>query len=266
MSLAAEPTEDAMLLRDDRDGVAWLTLNRPGAYNALSLDLITALQESFDAIAEDRAIKVVVLRGAGRGFCAGHDLHQMRANKSEHYYKKVFAACSRMMVTITKLPQPVIGCVHGIATAAGLQLLSTCDLAIAEENARFGTPGVNIGLFCSTPMVAVSRKVQRKKMMEMLLTGEMLDVEGALEQGLINKAVPADRLEDAVAELAAKIVSKSPAVVKIGKQAFYRQLEMPLEDAYAYTSAVMTENMFFEDAAEGMTAFIEKRPPVWKGK
>ena len=218
MSLAAETTEDAMLIRDDRDGVAWLTLNRPDAYNALSLDLITALQETFDAIAEDRSVKVVVLRGAGKGFCAGHDLRQMRANKSEPYYKTVFAACSKMMVTITKLPQPVIGCVHGIATAAGLQLLATCDLAIADESARFGTPGVNIGLFCSTPMVAVSRKVQRKKMMEMLLTGEMLDTEGALEQGLINRAVPADELEAAVAELAAKIVSKSPAVVKIGNR------------------------------------------------
>lgn len=266
MSLAAETTEEAVLLRDDRDGVAWLTLNRPSAYNALSLDLITALREMFDAIAEDRSVKVVVLRGAGKGFCAGHDMKQMRANKSEPYYKEVFAACSAMMVTITKLPQPVIGCVHGIATAAGLQLLATCDLAVADENSRFGTPGVNIGLFCSTPMVAISRKVQRKKMMEMLLTGEMLDAEGALEQGLINKAVPTEQLEDAVAELAAKIVSKSPAVVKIGKQAFYRQLEMPLEDAYAYASAVMTENMFFEDADEGMSAFIDKRPPVWKGR
>jgi enoyl-CoA hydratase/carnithine racemase len=266
MSLAVEDTTDAFVLREDRDGVAWLTLNRPGAYNALSTELIGALQDSLDAIADDRSVKVVVLRGAGKGFCAGHDLKQMRDNRSEPYYKAVFASCSKMMMTLTELPQPVIGCAHGIATAAGLQLLASCDLAIADTNTRFGTPGVNIGLFCSTPMVAVSRKVQRKKMMEMLLTGDMLDTDGALEQGLINKAVPVDQLEDAVAELAAKIVSKSPAVVKIGKQAFYKQLEMPLADAYAFTSEVMTHNMLIEDADEGMSAFIEKRAPVWKGK
>ena len=266
MSLALEATVDGFVLREDRGGVAWLTLNRPGAYNALSTELIEAMQDTLDAIAEDRSVKVVVIRGAGKGFCAGHDLKQMRANGSEPYYKAVFASCSKMMMSLMELPQPVIGCVHGIATAAGLQLLASCDLAIADETARFGTPGVDIGLFCSTPMVAVSRKVQRKKMMEMLLTGEMLDAGGALDQGLINKAVPADQLESAVAELAAKIVSKSPAVVKIGKQAFYKQLEMPLADAYAFTSEVMTHNMLIEDATEGMNAFIEKRSPVWKGR
>jgi enoyl-CoA hydratase/carnithine racemase len=266
MSLAAEAAQEAYVLRDDRDGVAWLTLNRPNAYNALSTEMIAAVQEAMDAIADDRSVKVIVLRGAGKGFCAGHDLKQMQANRSEPYYRAVFASCSKMMMSLMALPQPVIGCVHGIATAAGLQLLASCDLAVADESARFGTPGVNIGLFCSTPMVAVSRKVQRKKMLEMLLTGEMLDAEGALDQGLINKAVPADQLEGAVAELAAKIVSKSPAVVKIGKQAFYKQLEMPLEDAYAFTSDVMTHNMLIDDATEGMAAFIEKRTPVWKGK
>ncbi len=266
MSLAAETAAEPVVLREDRDHVAWLTLNRPGAYNALSTEMIAGLQEALDAIAEDRSVKVVVLRGAGKGFCAGHDLKQMRANRSEPYYKAVFASCSKMMMTLVDLPQPVIAAVHGIATAAGLQLMASCDLAVAEENARFGTPGVNIGLFCSTPMVAVSRKVQRKKMMEMLLTGETLDTTEALAQGLLNRVVPVDQLESAAAELAAKIVSKSPAVVKIGKQAFYKQLEMPLADAYAYTSEVMTQNMFFDDATEGMTAFIDKRPPVWKGR
>jgi enoyl-CoA hydratase/carnithine racemase len=266
MSLAVETSVEPVVLRGDRDGIAWLTLNRPSAYNALSTELIAAMRESLDAIAEDRSIKVVVLRGAGKGFCAGHDMKQMQANRSEPYYKGVFAACSKMMMSLLELPQPVIGCVHGIATAAGLQLLASCDLAVADENARFGTPGVNIGLFCSTPMVAISRKVQRKKMMEMLLTGEMLDTDAALDQGLINKAVPADQLEDAVTALAAKIISKSPAVVKIGKQAFYKQLEMPLADAYAFTSEVMTRNMMIDDATEGMSAFTEKRAPVWKGR
>jgi enoyl-CoA hydratase/carnithine racemase len=265
MSLAVEATAESYVLREDRDGVAWLTLNRPSAYNALSTELIEAMQETVDAIADDRSVKIVVIRGAGKGFCAGHDMRQMQANRSEPYYNAVFSACSKMMMSLMELPQPVIGCVHGIATAAGLQLLASCDLAVADETARFGTPGVNIGLFCSTPMVAVSRKVQRKKMMEMLLTGEMLDANGALEQGLINKAVPADQLETAVLDLAAKILSKSPAVVKIGKQAFYKQLDMPLADAYAFASAVMTHNMLIDDATEGMNAFLEKRAPVWKG-
>ncbi|MDE0807747.1 MAG: enoyl-CoA hydratase [Alphaproteobacteria bacterium] len=266
MSLAVETSAETYVLREDRYGVAWLTLNRPHAYNALSVELIAAMQESLNAIAVDSSVKVVVLRGAGKGFCAGHDLKQMQANRSEAYYKSVFASCSKMMMSLMELPQPVIGCVHGIATAAGLQLLASCDLAVAEKNTRFGTPGVNIGLFCSTPMVAVSRKVQRKKMMEMLLTGEMLDTSAALDQGLINKAVPTDQLESVVSELAAKIVAKSPAVVKIGKQAFYKQLEMPLADAYAFTSQVMTQNMMIDDATEGMSAFTEKRAPVWKGK
>lgn len=265
MSLAVEANVEAVVLREDRDGVGWLTLNRPNAYNALSTEVIAAMQENLDAIADDRSIKVVAIRGAGKGFCAGHDLKQMQANRSEAYYKSVFASCSRMMMSLMELPQPVIACVHGIATAAGCQLVASCDLAIADETARFGTPGVNIGLFCSTPMVAISRKVQRKKMLEMLLTGEMLDSAEAINQGLINRAVPADQLEGAVMELAAKIISKSPLVVKIGKEAFYKQLEMPLADAYAYTSEVMTRNMLIDDATEGMTAFREKRTPNWKG-
>jgi enoyl-CoA hydratase/carnithine racemase len=266
MSVAAIETVEQLVLREDRAETAWLTMNRPSAYNALSSELIAALQNTLDDIAEDPSIKVVVIRGAGKGFSAGHDMKQMQAHRSEAYFKTVFTSCSRMMLSIIKLPQPVIACVHGIATAAGLQLVATCDLAIAEGNTRFSTPGVNIGLFCSTPMVAISRKVQRKKMLEMLLTGEMLDATTALEQGLINRVVPAHQLEAAVAEMAAKIVSKSPLVVKMGKEAFYRQLEMPLADAYTYTSEVMTQNMLVQDATEGMTAFMEKRAPVWKGK
>jgi len=267
MSLAQSITEGAdLVLREDRAGVAWLTLNRPDAYNALSTELMTALQTTVDAIATDASVKAVVLSGAGKGFCAGHDLKQMRENRSEPYYKAVFAQCSKLMQSINALPQPVIARVHGIATAAGCQLVATADLAVAAEDARFGTPGVNIGLFCSTPMVAVSRNVPRKHVMEMLLTGEMIDAETAVSHGLINRAVPSGTLDDAVGELAAKIVSKSPLVLKIGKEAFYRQVEMPLDEAYAYTSEVMTRNMLARDAEEGMTAFVEKRTPVWTGE
>ena len=267
MSLASPMTEgDALVLREDRAGVAWITLNRPDAYNALSTELMTALQETLDDIAGDASVKAVVLSGAGKGFCAGHDLKQMRENRSEPYYKAVFAQCSRMMQTIIALPQPVIARVHGIATAAGCQLVATADLAIAAKDAKFGTPGVNIGLFCSTPMVAVSRNVPRKHMMEMLLTGEMIDAETAVAHGLINRAVPAGDLDAAVTELAAKILSKSPLVLKIGKEAFYRQVEMPLSEAYAYTSEVMTRNMLARDAEEGMAAFVEKRDPIWTGE
>ncbi|MBO6562654.1 MAG: enoyl-CoA hydratase [Nisaea sp.] len=262
----AEELDSALVLRRDADGIAHLTLNRPRAYNALSLGLMAALQEELDAIASDRSVKVVVLGGAGKGFCAGHDLREMRSRTDSAFHEQVFAACSKLMLTITHLPQPVIARVHGIATAAGCQLVATADLAIAAENTRFGTPGVNIGLFCSTPMVAVSRAVPRKQVMEMLLTGEMIDAETAIQHGLINKAVPEAELDNAVAEMAGKIASKSPLVLKTGKAAFYRQLEMPLGEAYEYTSKVMVENMQARDAAEGIDAFIEKRSPKWTGE
>ena len=252
------------LLRRDAAGVARLTLNRPGAYNALSSGLMAALQDELDAIAGDRAVKAVVIAGAGRGFCAGHDLKELRADPSEAFYRRLFQQCSRLMLTITRLPQPVIARVHGIASAAGCQLVATCDLAVAAADARFATPGVNIGLFCSTPMVAVSRAIGRKQVMEMLLTGDLVDAATARDWGLVNRVVPADRLDAEVAALAGKILAKSPKVLAIGKEAFYRQAEMGLDDAYAYTAEVMTRNMLADDAAEGIDAFIAKRPPVWK--
>ena len=266
MRHGTQPESAPAIERHDRDGVAWITMTRPDAYNALSNDLIAALLDSLNDIAGDPTVKAVIISGAGKGFCAGHDLKEMRTNRSESFYKALFEHCSTLMQAIITLPQPVIARVHGIATAAGCQLVATCDLAIASDNARFATPGVNIGLFCSTPMVAVSRKVPRKKMMEMLLTGDMIDAATAVDYGLINRAVPPADLDQAVSELAAKIVAKSPLVLKIGKEAFYRQIEMPLADAYAYTGTVMTRNMLARDAEEGISAFIEKRPPVWKGE
>lgn len=257
---------EPIYLRDDADGVATVTLNRPNQRNALSCDLMAALLEEFERIHEDSNVRVVVLAANGPGFCAGHDLKEIRANTSEHFYAELFALCSKLMLRIVTLRQPVIARVHGVATAAGCQLVASCDLAIAEDTARFATPGVNIGLFCSTPMVALSRNVGRKQAMEMLLTGDMVSAEDAISFGLINKAVPADQLDAAVAEMAGKIASKSPLTLAIGKEAFYRQLEMGIEDAYGYASEVMTRNMLAKDAAEGIDAFIEKRHPVWRGE
>ena len=254
-----------LLLREDRDRVAWLTLNRPAARNALSVALMSALESALESIAADRSVHAVVLSGAGPGFCSGHDLKEMRANASCEATAAVFAQCSRMMQAIVVLPQPVIACVHGIATAAGCQLVATCDLAIAADTARFQTPGVNLGLFCSTPMVALTRAVGRKQAMEMLLTGETADAAHAKAIGLVNRVVPEAGLRDAVAALAERIASKSPLTVAIGKEAFYRQTEMPLAEAYAYATEVMTRNMMARDAAEGIDAFLEKRAPVWTG-
>jgi len=260
------PANDAILLRRDVDGIAWLTLNRPAARNALSVVLMTALQDALDAIARDSAVKVVVIAGNGPGFCAGHDLREMRANPGRQHYQAVFGQCARLMTSIVRLPKPVIARVHGIATAAGCQLVASCDLAVAATDARFATPGVNIGLFCSTPMVALSRAVPRKAAMEMLLTGEMIGADEAQRLGLLNRVVPADRLDDAVTELAHTIAAKSPLVVKIGKEAFYRQAELGLDAAYAYTSEVMVANMMARDAEEGIDAFLQKRPPHWENR
>lgn len=257
---------DDTLLRSDNDGVATLTLNRPAARNALSTGLMAALQGELDAIAKDTAIRVVVIAANGPAFCAGHDLREVRATPKRAAYEALFAQCSALMLSITRLPQPVIARVHAIATAAGCQLVATCDLAVAAESARFATPGVNIGLFCSTPMVAVSRNLGRKQTMEMLLTGEMINAEVACAGGLINKAVPEDDLDAAVDAYCRQIASKSPFTLKIGKEAFYRQLEMPLEDAYTYASEVMVSNMLARDAEEGIDAFLEKRDPEWTGE
>ncbi|RDD61258.1 enoyl-CoA hydratase [Ferruginivarius sediminum] len=263
-TVAAEQSED-LVLREDSEGIARLTLNRPKQYNALSLAMMQAVRRELERIGEDASIKAVIIEGAGRGFCAGHDLRELRGEVSRDFYKQVFDTCCAMMMAVTNLPQPVIAKVHGIATAAGCQLVATCDLAVTEETARFATPGVNIGLFCSTPMVALSRNVPRKRAMQMLLTGEMIEAPTAAEWGLVNKAVPEDELEDAVMGFARAVASKSPHVLKIGKRAFYEQLDVGLSEAYRQTSEVMTENMLARDAAEGIDAFLEKREPTWQG-
>ncbi len=256
---------DPILTRRDAGGIATLTLNRPAARNALSVALMTELEGALAAIAADASVKVVVLAAAGPAFCAGHDLKEMRALTGRDEVAAVFALCSRVMTAVVRLPQPVIAKVHAMATAAGCQLVASCDLAYASTEAKFATPGVNIGLFCSTPMVALSRAVGRKQAMEMLLSGVPVDAVTAERWGLVNRVVPAEALDGAVAEMAGLIAAKSPYTLKVGKEAFYRQLEMGLDDAYAHASQVMTENMLAMDAAEGIDAFLEKRPPVWRG-
>ena len=265
-ALANAAAAEALVLREDDDGIARLTLNRPKARNALSLELMEELQAAIDAVADDDTVKIVVIAGAGPGFCAGHDLKELRTHPDRAFHERVFTICGKLMQSIMRLPKPVIARVHGIATAAGCQLVATCDLAVASEDALFATPGVNIGLFCSTPMVALGRNVSRKQAMEMLLTGEMVDAVEARRMGLINRVAPADGLDEAVAELAGAIAAKSPLILKIGKEAFYRQLEMHVAEAYDYTAEVMTRNMMTADAEEGIDSFIEKREPVWRGE
>jgi enoyl-CoA hydratase/carnithine racemase len=245
--------------------IARVTMNRPDKRNALSLAHMQELTECFKAIGEVREVQVVVLAGNGPAFCAGHDLSEMIGRDPETY-RHIFDACCELMETVQSIPQPVIAQVHATATAAGCQLVATCDLVVASEEARFATPGVRIGLFCSTPMVALSRAVGQKKAMEMLLTGDFISAEEALAEGLVNRAVPAEELEAQTRKLAEKICEASPLVVGVGKQAFYRQVEMPVEQAYAYTKEVMSFNASFADAQEGMCAFLEKRKPEWKGR
>jgi enoyl-CoA hydratase/carnithine racemase len=257
---------EPLVLRRDEAGVVWLTLNRPTARNALSVALMSDLQAALIAVAKDPSARVVVIAGAGPGFCAGHDLREIRANPGKQYYEAVFAQCSRLMTSIVRLPKPVIARVHGVATAAGCQLVASCDLAVASDDARFATPGVNIGLFCSTPMVALSRAVGRKQVMEMLLTGELIGAEQARQWGLINRVVPAAKLDEAVTALARDIAAKSPFTLAIGKEAFYRQAELGLDAAYAFASEVMTRNMMARDAVEGVDAFLQKRAPIWEGR
>lgn len=255
--------DETVLLRTDSGGVATLTLNRPEARNALSRDLIDALKDAIDAIAGDGAVRVVVIAANGPAFCAGHDMREMRANPDLDEYEELFAASSALMKAILGLPQPVIARVQATATAAGCQLVATCDLAVASAEATFATPGVNIGLFCSTPMVALSRNAPRKQTMEMLLTGEAMDAETARGYGLVNRVVPPEALDEAVSDLARTIISKPPMTLALGKEAFYRQLEMGISDAYAFTGKVMANNMMNREAAEGIDAFLEKRPPDW---
>jgi len=261
----SEGAEAPVLLRAVGDGVARLTLNRPAARNALSIGLMAALDDALVAAEADPAVRVVVIGANGPAFCAGHDLREVRADGSEAAMRALFTQCSALMQRIVGLTKPVIARVHGVATAAGCQLVATCDLAIVAETARFATPGVNIGLFCSTPMVALSRNVGRKAAMEMLLTGDLLDAIKAREIGLVNRVVPEAELDAVVDALAGQIAAKSPLTLAIGKEAFYRQAEMPLAEAYAYAAEVMTRNMMARDAGEGIDAFLARRPAVWTG-
>jgi enoyl-CoA hydratase/carnithine racemase len=255
----------ALLLHREENGVAWLTLNRPAARNALSLALMEELHAALDAAAVVPDVKVVVLAGAGPAFCAGHDLRELRADPSRDAYEHVFSRCAALMLRIVRLPKPVIARVHGVATAAGCQLVASCDLEVAAETARFATPGVNIGLFCSTPMVALTRAIGRKAAMEMLLTGEPVPAEEARRLGLVNRVVQEAALDETVQALAAAIAAKSPLALAIGKEAFHRQADMGLEAAYRYAAEVMTGNMLARDAAEGIDAFLTRRTPVWIG-
>jgi enoyl-CoA hydratase/carnithine racemase len=266
MSAPEAKVEAPYLLKEQQGGVLTLTLHRGERFNPLSCAMIAALQTELDAVAADSSVRVLVLAAAGKGFCAGHDLKEMRSHPDKAWQRKLFDDCSRMMVTLTRLPQPVIARVHGIATAAGCQLVSMCDLAVASEQAKFALPGVNIGVFCSTPAVGVARNVARKHAMEMLLTGEWVEARRALEWGLVNSVVPAAQLDAEVARLSDLISAKSPAVIALGKQAFYRQLEHGLESAYAAAGETMACNMLYEDAAEGVDAFLQKRAPEWRNR
>jgi enoyl-CoA hydratase/carnithine racemase len=266
------PASSLLLLREDlAGGVAVLTLNRPQTRNSLSEAMLEALGDAITAIAHDRRVRVVVLAANGPAFSAGHDLkelarHRTDSDRGRAYFKQIMGACSALMQQIVTLPQPVIAAVQGIATAAGCQLVASCDLAVAARTAKFATPGVNIGLFCSTPMVALSRNVARKHAMEMLLTGEMISAEHAERIGLVNRVVAPGGEREAAIKLAKEIAAKSALTVKIGKEAFYRQAEMPLAEAYKYASEVMVENMLARDAGEGIGAFIEKRQPKWEDR
>ena len=259
-------TSDKPLLVNNENSIVTLTLNRPDKFNALSEQLLDALLVELQAVKADASIAVVVIAANGKAFCAGHDLKQMRQNHGTDYYGDLFETCSRMMQLITELPQPVIACVNGMATAAGCQLVATCDMAVAAEGAQFGVSGVNLGLFCSTPSVALSRVISRKRAFEMLTTGEFIDAATAADWGLINRAVPAAGLDAEITRLTDSIMAKSPVPVKMGKALFYRQLTAPIAAAYEDAGETMACNMMTHDAVEGIDAFIEKRKPVWRGE
>ena len=254
------------ILQGSNSGITRLKLNDPGSYNSLSSNMLKSLISRFKDLDKDQKTRVIIIEGSGKGFSAGHNLKEVKSLKGKPNYKKLFELCSQLMMVIINCNKPVIAKVHGAAFAAGCQLVATCDLALSTDDAIFSTPGVNIGLFCSTPMVALSRNVTRKKAMKMLLTGDPVNAKQAKDIGLINDHFSHDHLEDEVLKLAENISSKSMKVVKIGKKAFYKQLEMPIDKAYKYTSQVMSENMMALDAREGISAFIEKRKPIWKDK
>ncbi len=258
-----------ILLRDDQDDIAHLTLNAPDRLNALSDAMLAALQAQIDSLKDDSSIRAVVISGAGKGFCGGHDIREMTAARKagdggKAAFQDLFARCTSVMMGLQALPQPVIAQVHGVAAAAGCQLVASCDLAIAATGTRFGVNGVNIGLFCSTPMVALTRNIPRKQAFEMLTTGDLIDADRAADLGLINRAVPPEDLASEARKLATTIAAKLDVAVSIGKRAFYEQLQMPTDEAYAYTSEIIVWNLLHADTAEGMEAFIEKRAPDWK--
>ena len=260
-------TGEPFVLTTLENGIATLTLNRPQWFNPLSSQMIAAIQAELDAIGSDASVRVVILAAEGKGFCAGHDLKEMRAHTGDKDWQQgLFDACSRMMIALTEIPQPVIARVQGIATAAGCQLVSMCDLAIAADTATFAMPGVNIGVFCSTPAVGVVRNIGRKQAMEMLLTGEPIDAATAQSWGLVNRAVPSSRLDAEIRRFTDIILSRSSATIRFGKQAFYRQIDRPLAAAYDIASEVMACNMLLDDAAEGIDALLQKRPASWSGR
>lgn len=264
MPAPAQPmTNEPVLLRHDQAGVSRLTLNRPTHFNALSEALLAAIQDNLDTIKNDSSIRVVVIAGSGKAFCAGHDLKEMRSKPDKTYYRELFNRCSRMMQTLSALPQPVIASVHGVAAAAGCQLVAACDLAVASSDAKFATSGINVGLFCSTPAVPLSRAVGRKAAFEMLLTGDFIDAKTAMEWGLINRVVATADLDSTVDDLAQRIARHSRVATSTGKKMFYRQLEKNQADAYSYAAEVMADNMMAEDVGIGIDAFIAKKKPSW---
>lgn len=265
-NVARERTHEALLLRRDDGGITTLTLNRPDQYNAISTGLLFELQKAVDAIARDPSIRVVVIAGAGKAFCAGHDLKEIREHHNRRFVKDVFERCGHFMVTLTRMPQPVIARVHGPAFAAGCQLVAQCDLAVASTDATFATSGVKFGLFCNTPGVSLARNVSRKQAMEMLLTGEPINAQTALARGLVNRVAPPEKLDEEVARLTQSILDKTPVAVAAGKRLFYQQVESGLVQAYELASEAMVCNALTEDALEGIDAFTEKRKPRWKGK
>jgi enoyl-CoA hydratase/carnithine racemase len=267
MMAQAQVDDRPLVLRDQEAGVLTLTLNRGERFNPLSSAMIAAIAADLRAIADDPTVRVVILAAGGKGFCAGHDLKEMRHHAGDKQWQRdLFDQCGRMMMSLTTLPQPVIARVHGIATAAGCQLVSMCDLAVAADSATFALPGVNMGVFCSTPAVGVARNVGRKRAMELLLTGEPIDAHTALAWGLVNRVVSQAALDEEIRHFTAIILARSPATIRLGKQAFYQQVERPLEDAYSMMSETMACNLLLDDAAEGMDAFLAKRSAVWRGR
>jgi enoyl-CoA hydratase/carnithine racemase len=258
-------TESELLIARER-GVVTLTLNRPHQYNALTSSLIDELQRAIDTLGSDRQVRVIVIGGAGKAFCAGHDLKEMKARREPRVIEDIFARFSQLMLTLTRIPQPVIARVHGFAFAAGCQLVAQCDLAVAAVTAQFATSGVKYGLFCSTPGVALARNLSRKTALEMLLTGEPIDARGALERGLLNRVVESDTLDEEIARLAQSILAKSPVAIGVGKRTFYEQVDAPLDRAYSVAAQAMANNMMSDDALEGIEAFAQKREPRWTGR